>query len=125
MCCVAYISIPSHKLVYLVSGICMLGGESLKEYIILFSKIKFYYLISAIICSIGLGIYGTSTLNNGLLTPMSLNGPGGFLSWAYFLGIAGVGIAGIISLLYLIDGMVKSGEKSPPKGLPYYYYQKS
>ncbi|ESO02515.1 hypothetical protein HELRODRAFT_188730 [Helobdella robusta] len=95
LCCLVYIKLPNYKIIFIVAIILLIG---------------------AIFCSVGLGLFGSMTLTDGLLTPMSLNGPGGVLTWAFFLGIVGTSLAGITSLIFLIDGMVqaKKAEDNEP-----------
>lgn len=87
VCCMAYVLVPTYKLV-LLSSLLILAG--------------------AIFCGVCLALYGASCLNNGILTPMSLNGPGGLLTWAFFLAIVATALAFVVALLFGIDAMIQS-----------------
>lgn len=93
--------------------ISLITYTSLSPHPLYFNQLINIYLFSettplAIFCGVCLALYGASCLNNGILTPMSLNGPGGLLTWAFFLAIVATALAFVVALLFGIDAMIQS-----------------
>lgn len=74
----------------------------------------------AILVGLSLGIYGGFSYKDGMFAPVLVDGKGGQLEWAYYVGIAGAGTVFISGILFFIDGCIETkhyrGYKSPVLG---------